>query len=258
MSTLKITIGDIIGMGPHKLACGDCRDTPFVAKLFGEERASLILLDPPYGVQYVEGKAGFTKSKTRHVPIANDHFQSDAEYRLFTKAWLEAVKQHITKKNALYCFNSDKMIFALREGMQDAGWKFSQLLIWAKTQAVLGRMDYAIQHELIALGWYGTHEFHKSKDKTLIVYPKPSKSVLHSTMKPVGLLRRLILNSSRTGDIIYDGFLGSGSTMIAAEDTGRRCFGVELSLEYCRVIIDRYEKYTGNKAIVLSSFDDDK
>lgn len=252
MSTLKIIIGDIIGMGPHKLACGDCRDTPFVAKLFGEERASLILVDPPYGVEYLCGPE-FSGKKTKRKPIANDHFQTDREYVTFTKTWLEAVKPHMTKKNSLYCFNSDKMIFALREGIVAAGWKFAQLLIWAKTQAVLGRMDYAISHELIAHGWLGTHEFMKSKDKTLLVYPKPSKSVLHSTMKPVGLLRRLILNSSRVHDIVYDGFLGSGSTLIAAEHTHRRCFGVEISSDYCRTIVARYEKLTGEKAVLISS-----
>jgi site-specific DNA-methyltransferase (adenine-specific) len=257
MSTLKITIDDIIGMGPHRLACGDCRDAPLVARLFGEERASLILTDPPYAVQY-EGAPEFSGGRGKRKPIANDHFQTDAQYRAFTMAWLTAVKPHMTKKNSLYCFNSDKMIFALREGMQDAGWKFSQLLIWAKTQAVIGRLSFAVQHELIAFGWHGAHEFVKSKDKTLIVHPKPTRSVLHSTMKPVGLLRRLILNSSRANDIVYDGFLGSGSTMIAAEDTDRHCFGVELSLEYCRVIVDRYEKYTGKQAIVLSRSDNDK
>ncbi len=256
MNKQTIKRGDIHALGPHRLACGDCRDKALLGKLFADERSSLILLDPPYAVEYVEGKDSFTKSKTKHAPIANDHFQTDEQYRTFTKAWLTAVKPHITKKNSLYCFNSDKMIFALREGMRDAGWKFSQLLIWAKTQAVIGRLDYAVQHELIAFGWCGTHQFMKSKDKTLIVYPKPTKSVLHSTMKPVGLLRRLILNSSHIGDIVYDGFLGSGSTLIAAEDTGRRCFGIELSVEYCETIITRYEKHTGTKAVLLSHADD--
>lgn len=251
MTTPAITIGTIIALGQHRIACGDCRDTTLLQRLFGNERVSLILCDPPYAVAYVEGREGFTSGSIRHDPIANDHFQTDDQYRAFTKAWLETVKPYLTKKNSLYCFNSDKMIFALREGMRDAGWKFAQLLIWAKTHAVIGRMDYAIQHELIAHGWFGVHEFMKSKDKTLLVYPKPSRSVLHSTMKPVGLLRRLILNSSRTGDIVYDGFLGSGSTLIAAEHTRRRCFGVELSPEYCGVIASRYEKLTGEKAVLL-------
>ncbi|MDD5750987.1 MAG: DNA methyltransferase [Candidatus Peribacteraceae bacterium] len=252
MTKLTITTGNIIGIGTHRIACGDCRDATLLRRLFGDEQTSLVLCDPPYGVQYVEGKDGLTGSKTRHKPITNDHFQTDSEYSAFTKAWLEAVKLHLTKKNALYCFNSDKMIFALREGIVAAGWKFAQLLIWAKTQAVLGRMDYAIAHELIGYGWFGTHEFMKSKDKTLLVYPKPNKSVLHSTMKPVGLLRRLILNSSRINDVVYDGFLGSGSTLIAAEHTKRRCFGVEISPEYCSVIAARYEKLTDEKAVLLS------
>jgi len=139
------------------------------------------------------------------------------------------------------------MIFALREGMLTAGFKFSELLVWVKTHSVIGRMDYLPQHELIAYGWYGTHEFLKSKDKSVLVYPKPNKSKLHPTMKPIGLLRNLILNSSRVNDIVFDGFMGSGSTILAAEQTKRKCLGIELDPDYCQVAIDRFEKLTGIK-----------
>jgi DNA modification methylase len=149
---------------------------------------------------------------------------------------------------SFYIFNSDKMLFALRDGMKDSEVKFTQLLIWIKNNVVVGRMNYLPQHELIAYGWYGSHEFYKAKDKSIIYYPKPNKSPLHPTMKPVGLLRNLILNSSKIGDYVYDPFGGSGSTLIACEQTKRKCLMVELDPDYCQVIIDRFKKVSGVKA----------
>lgn len=253
MSTPPIKHGDIIRLGDHLLLCGDSRDTDMVSTLLRNQTVSLIVTDPPYGVGYVEGKSAFTKSVGKHKPIANDQLQTDEEYRMFTKQWLEAVRPHLTRKNAAYVFGSDKMLFALRDGLTDAKWKFGQLLIWVKTQAVVGRLDYLPQHELIAYCWHRTHAFMKAKDKSVLVHPKPAKSTVHSTMKPVGLIRRLILNSSRTGDTVYDPFLGSGTTLLACEQTKRRCVGVEISPEYCTVITDRFLKLTGIKPKYISS-----
>lgn len=243
--------GDIFALGKHRLACGDARDNILVEALLGKERINLVLTDPPYGVAYVESKKGFKQKLGKEKVIANDHTQSESEYKAFTKAWLEPIKKHMQTKNSYYIFNSDKMIFALREGVRDVGFTFTQLLIWAKTHAVIGRMDYLPQHELIAYGWYGTHRFLKSKDKSILVYPMPASSKIHPTTKPIGLLRRLILNSSRMHDVIYDGFGGSGSTLIAADDTKRRCFMIEFDQGYCTEIIKRYEKKTGESAVLL-------
>lgn len=251
MSKNTITTGDIFQLGEHRLACGDCRDTELIQKLLGKDRVELILTDPPYAIAYVEGKRGFLGGQ-HHEVIANDHEQSDEEYHAFTKDWLAAAVPNMAKKNSIYIFNSDKMIFPLRSGMEASGCKFAQMLIWLKTHAVMGRLDYLPQHEILLYGWYGTHAFRKSKDKSILIYPKPSKSVLHPTMKPVGLLRRLILNSSKIGELVYDPFGGSGSTMIAAHDTKRRCAIIEMDAKYCRVIIDRFEKHTGVKALSLS------
>jgi site-specific DNA-methyltransferase (adenine-specific) len=141
------------------------------------------------------------------------------------------------------------MIFALKNSLDELNIKLAQLLIWVKNHAVVGRLDYLPQHELIAYGWYGRHSFAHSKDKSVLFYPKPSKSKLHPTMKPIGLLRKLVLNSSKINDLVYDPFLGSGSTLIACEQAKRRCYGIELSPDYCQVIIDRFEKLTGVKAV---------
>lgn len=243
----SIKAGDIFALGNHLLACGDARDKELVARLVGTKKIKAVIIDPPYGVAVAESKEGFQTLK-KNKAIVNDHLQSDGEYRAFTRAWIEAVIPHLAKKNSFYIFNADKMIFALREGMQDVGLKFCQLLIWVKTHAVIGRMDYAPQHELIAYGWLGTHEFVKAKDKSVIVYPKPNKSPFHPTTKPIGLIRRLVLNSTRIGDVVYDSFLGSGTTLLACEQTKRICIGIELDPEYCQTVITRFEKLTNIKA----------
>jgi DNA modification methylase len=253
MKKLAIHYGDTIQLGDHVLLNGDSRDRELMASRLRGRSISLIVTDPPYGVSYVEGKSAFTKSIGRHKPIENDHLQTDDEYRTFTRAWLEAARPFLARKNSAYIFGSDKMLFALRDGLVDAGWKFGQLLIWVKTQAVVGRLDYLPQHELIAYCWHGAHEFMKSKDKSVIVHPKPARSTAHSTMKPVPVIRRLILNSSRTGDTVYDPFLGSGTTLLACEQTKRHCIGVEIDPEYCRIAADRFTKLTGIEPVCIPS-----
>ncbi len=248
MKKQTIHTGDIFTVGQHRVACGDCRDKALVGRLLGKDRVSLILTDVPYGVAYVESKAGFTKSKVTHEPIANDHLQSDKEFALFTHAWLTAAGTHLHRKNAAYAFCSDKMIFAFHEGMTGAGWRFGQLLHWIKTAAVIGRLDYAPQHETMLYFWLGAHEFLKSTDKSVLIHPKPQRNAFHPTEKPIPILRRLILNSSRIGQWVYDPFAGSGTTGLAADQTKRRCAMVELMPAYCRVILDRMERLTGETA----------
>ncbi len=244
---MQIKIGDVLQLGDHRLACGDAKDSALLKRLILDDRISLLLTDPPYGVAYVEGKAELTEIKS-NKKIANDHNQTEGTYRHFTKEWLEAIKPYLAKKNSFYIFNSDKMVFSLRDGIVDAGFRLTQLLVWIKNNVVVGRLHYLPQHELIAYGWFGSHEFYKAKDKSILIYPKPNKSPLHPTMKPVGLLRNLILNSSKIDDYVYDPFGGSGSTLIACEQTKRKCLMVEIDPEYCQVIIDRFEKVTGYKA----------
>jgi DNA modification methylase len=236
--------GDLFALGNHRLICGDSKDPAIIKKLLNDDRIDLILSDPPYGVAVVEGKAGFTGGSP-HKAIAGDHIQSNDEYLKFTSDWITAVKPYLARKNSIYIFNSDKMIWPLREGMLDSGCHFAQLLIWIKTQAVVGRLDYLPQHELIAYGWIGTHDFRKSKDKSVLVYPKPTKSRLHSTMKPVGLLRRIILNATKTGAMVFDGFSGSGSLALACQDTARVARMAEISPEYCKIIMERFERAYG-------------
>lgn len=236
----SIKRGDIIQLGIHRLLFGDSRDVDKVKELIGNDKVNLILTDPPYGVDYIASKESFSQNLGKPKEIANDQIQSEADYIKFTEDWLKAVLPYSAKKNSIYIFNSDKMIFALRQAIENVGIYFSQLLIWVKSNSVVGRLDYLPMHELIAYGWFGTHSFKKSKDKSILFCPKPNKSKLHPTMKPVSLLRRLILNSTNINDVIYDPFGGSGSTLIAAEMTKRQCLMVETDEEYCQTIIKRY------------------
>jgi len=247
-----IKAGDIFQLGDHRLGCGDCRNTPLLKRLIGTERIASVNCDPPYGVAYTQSKAGFSQVR-KAKNIANDEEVSEETYAKFTTEWLNAIAPYLTSKNSIYIFNCDKMLFALREGMLQAAFKFSQLLIWIKNHSVIGRKDYLPQHELIIYGWHGTHDFKKAKDKSVLFFPKPNRSSLHPTMKPVGLIRHLILNSTKVGDVIFDGFCGSGTCVIACEQTKRRCFAVETDPEYCRTIIDRWEKLTGGKAEKFSA-----
>ncbi len=245
-----IKSGTIWQLGDHRLAYGDCRDKELVTKLIGKEKVNLLCCDIPYGIAVVESKREFSALSKDKI-IANDQLQSDEEYRTFSKEWLETITPFLARKNSTYIFNADKMVWSLRDGMIDAGFKVAQLLIWIKSQAVVGRLDYAPQHELILYGWHGTHTFRRSKDKSVLFYPRPSKSRLHPTTKPIGLIRRLILNSTEIGDVVYDGFLGSGTTLLACEQTKRRCLAVEIDLEYCLTAIRQWEKITGYKAKII-------
>lgn len=140
------------------------------------------------------------------------------------------------------------MFCSLRAGMQAAGFYYSQMIVWVKNTVVIGRKDYLPQHELIAYGWYGRHKMERTKAKSIIAHPKPSSSRLHPTMKPIGLLRKLLPNSTKAGEWVLDPFGGSGSTLIASDQLGRKCVMIELDTNYVATIIARWEKLTGKQA----------
>jgi site-specific DNA-methyltransferase (adenine-specific) len=241
-------------LGNHRLILGDATKPEIITRLMGEDKATLVLTDPPYGVGYVEGKGEFleainAESAKKFKPIEGDATATD--YYTFSHNWLSAVQPHLASKNAFYIFNGDTKLRELMNALHDLKFSHSGLLIWLKDRFVVGRKDYHPQHELILYGWYGTHAFYGSKDRTALFYPKPSRSALHPTMKPPALLRRLLYHSSKPGDIVLDPFGGSGSTLIACEQLGRTCYMVEYEEEYCRAIIARWEKLTGKQAIAL-------
>ena len=247
---MKINKGNIFKVGNHVIGCGDSTERDFVKKVIGAQKIRAIITDPPYGVAYVENKMGFAKLgiKDQRI-IAGDHIQSEDEYEDFTKRYLGAVIPYLMEYNAVYIFNADPMYPSLRSGMKSAGFYYSQMIIWLKNQPVVSRKDYLSMYELIAYGWFGKHKMERSKSKNMIYYPRPNKSKLHPTQKPVGLLRRIIPDSTKVGDVVYDPFLGSGSTAVACEHLGRKCIGIELDESYVKTAITRLEKLTGTKAV---------
>lgn len=245
----KVTQGDIFLLWDHILYCSDSRDPAMFKRLLRDgQKINLLLTDPPYGIDYVESKKWFTGTTEKFEDIPQDGIQSDREYILFTKDWITPMLPYFAEKNASYIFNADKMIFALREWMLQAGMRFTQLLIWVKDSAIIGRLDYLPQHELIAYGWYGKHAFYGWKAKSILPFARVRKNTIHPTMKPIPLLRELILNSSKRDDTVYDPFGWSGSTLMACEQTSRKCVMVEINPVYCRAIIKRWEDYTGKTA----------
>ena len=245
-----INKGDIFKVGDHVIACGDCLDSNFVRKVIGINKIRAVITDPPYGVAYVENKKDFVNLAVKNNKvIAGDHLQSDEEYRKFTKDWLSCVTPHLEKYNTCYIFNCDLMYPALRLGMKDAGYFYSQMLVWLKNQPVMGRKDYLSMFELIAYGWHGKHKAEYSVGKNVIFHPRPVKSSLHPTQKPVGLLRKIIPHATKLHEYVYDPFLGSGTTAVACEHLRRRCVGIELDPEYVRKAITRLETLTKVRAV---------
>lgn len=249
----QVLSGQLWRLGDHRLLCGSATEEEDVKKAVGGgNMIRQILTDPPYGVAYIENKdwmglRGPSKEK-EFKKIAGDQLQSDRAYADFTQGWLQKAVPFLSSYNTVYIFNSDLMMCALRQGMKDAGIYYSQMIIWIKNTIVMGRKDYLPQHEIIAYGWHGRHKMERSKGKSVIFYPKPHRSALHPTMKPVGLVRQLMLDATKIGEWVYDPFGGSGSTLIAAEHTKRRCIMLEQDAGYCATIIQRWELLTGKEA----------
>jgi DNA modification methylase len=282
--------GDLIIMGEHRLVCGDSTDAADVAKLMDNQKARLVLTDPPYNVDYGD-KAEYlneylqTGGNRNTSRILNDKM-SDQAFYCFLKAAYERALEVSEPGASIYVFHSEQEGLNFRTAFRDAGWSQRQCLVWVKNSLVLGRQDYQWQHEPVLYGWkpgaahYFTDDrtqatviddakpldFRRLKKGELIdlvqrLYEerttqqtsvlrenRPSRSDEHPTMKPVRLCGRLIANSSKKGDIVYDGFGGSGSTLIAAEQLKRLCRTMELDERYCDVIVARWEAFTGEQA----------
>ena len=239
----SIKKGDMYQLGQHRIVCGDSTDHEVVKRLFGEQKADLLLTDPPYNVDY-EGK---TKKKLK---IENDK-KSDDDYQSLLIMSFENAKDVLKAGGVFYIWHADSEGFAVRTAMQTAGLEVRQCLIWEKDTMVMGRQDYHWQHEPCLYGWKegAGHLWNADRKQTTILrFARPSRSEAHPTMKPVELLVYQMTNNTKGEDIVFDPFLGSGSTLIAAEKTGRICYGVELDPKYVDVIIQRWEEYTGGKA----------
>ena len=233
-------VGDVWLLGKHRLLCGNSTQEEDVMRLMNNQYADMLLTDPPYNVDY-EGTAG---------KIKNDNMNETEFYNLLIDAFKN---MHSVAKAGcpIYVFHADTEGLNFRNAFKNAGFKLAQCLVWVKNTFVMGRQDYQWKHEPILYGWKEgkAHYFIDSRSQnTVLEFDKPTRNAEHPTMKPIDLLVYLIKNSSKENNLIVDLFGGSGSSLIAAEQTNRICYAMELDPRYCDVIIKRWETLTGQKA----------
>ena len=237
--------GDLWICGEHRVLCGDATVRADVEKLLDGELADMAFCDPPYGVNYANSAKDKLRGKNR--PILNDALGEGFE------ALIHAANANMlaVTKGAIYICMSSSELDTLQKAFREAGGKWSTFVIWAKNTFTLGRADYQRQYEPILYGWKdgAEHYWCGARDQGDVwLFDKPHKNDLHPTMKPVALVERAIRNSSKSRDIVLDPFGGSGTTMIAAERTGRRARLLELDPRYVDVVVRRWEELSGLKA----------
>lgn len=235
--------GDLWLLGRHRLYCGDSTKAEDVAALMDGKKANLIVTDPPYNVAY-EGKTA------KKLTISNDSMSADSFYS-FLFAAFQRMAEVTVPGGAAYIFHADTEGLNFRHAFQDAGFQLHEVLIWNKNSMVLGHSDYHWKHEPILYGWLagGKHKWYSDRSQVSVWdFKRPARSDKHPTSKPLDLISYPILNSSAEGDIVIDFFGGSGSTLMASEQTGRVCYTMELDPQYASVIVERFAE--------VSTFDD--
>ena len=239
--------GDLWLLGDHRLFCGDSTNPETFDLLMNGKKANLVVTDPPYNVNY-EGSAG----KIKNDSMAEDQFE---QFLLDAYLQMEAA---MADDASIYVFHSDSHGLAFRKAFDAAGFYLSGCCIWKKQSLVLGRSPYQWQHEPVLFGWKkkGKHQWYTGrKESTIWEFDKPKKNGDHPTMKPVALMSYPIMNSTMTGCLVLDPFGGSGSTLIACEQTGRVCYTVELDEKFCDVIVNRYRDQVGTAAKITCQRD---
>ncbi len=235
-------LGDVWILGGHRLICGDATNKLDVEQVLSGVKPHLMVTDPPYGVEYDPAwRNEVQPSPDRALGKVNNDDRAD---------WLDAWK--LFQGDVVYVWHADKKGVGVGENLMDAGFELRQQIIWAKSQIAFGRCHYQSQHEPC---WYAVRKGKQGhwkgdrKQSTVWNIDKPMKSETgHSTQKPVECMRRPMINNSSVAQVIYDPFLGSGTTIIAAETEGRYCYGLEIDPGYCDVIVKRWEDFTGHKA----------
>lgn len=252
----RVKPGEIWQLGEHRLMCGDSTDAASVALLMEGEKADMVFTDPPYGVSIGDKNKALNSvqpSGRCTENIANDNISVDDLYPILVKAMTNCREN--CKDCACYYVTSPQggELGLMMMMMKDAGLPVRHMLIWEKNSATfsLGRLDYDYQHEPIFYTWTKSHKNYRNGEfrTTIWKYDKPRKCDLHPTMKPVELVANCMMDASVEGDIVLDMFGGSGTTIIAAEQLGRKARLMELDPHYCDVIIARWEKLTGKEAV---------
>lgn len=221
-----IVLGDLIEIGEHRLLCGDSTDSEQVAKLMNKEKADMVFTDPPYGVSY-EG-------------INNDDRGGLEDLLRGSFANMMASTKN---GGSFYCFHSDKCSDIFSKVFREF-CHFSSMIIWLKDSIVLSQTDYQSKHEPCMYGWFnnGTHKWYSDRKQESVWLAKSKREKGHTTPKPIEIISKALNNSSQEKHLVLDLFLGSGSTMVAAHQLNRKCYGMELDPKYCQVIVDRMLK----------------
>lgn len=236
-------VGDLYELGNHRVLCGDSTNIEDVERLMDGKKADMVFTDPPYNIAYEGG------SKKREM-IENDDVVDFYEFLLQAYS---ASALSMKLGAAIYVCHADTERVNFTKAFRDAGFYLSSVLIWAKNNSTFGRADYFWKHEPILYGWRegAAHSWHgDNKQDTIWNVDRPARSDSHPTMKPIVLIEKALFNSSKQDDIVLDLFLGSGSTLIASQKTGRICYGMELDPKYIDVIVQRYVDYTGNDTVI--------
>ena len=273
-----IVLGDLFEIGEHRLLCGDSTQTDTWEKVMNGCLADMVMTDPPYNVDYASKNKMLNysdKGNRIQTDIENDKMDGDSFYQ-FLYDFYTALGAYTKAGGSWYVWYSEAEGINFRKALIDSGILLKQNLVWVKNNIVLGRQDYQNKHESCLYGWKegAAHYFVDNRTKTTVIEDnvniakltkeqmkkmlteilsektpttvlradKPHKSVEHPTMKPILLIAPLIQNSSKEGWIVSDAFLGSGSTMVAAHQLNRKCYGMELDPKYCQVIVDRMRK----------------
>jgi DNA modification methylase len=239
--------GELWALGPHRLLCGDATKAADVEQALGGRQAAMTFTDPPYNVDL--GHHGGHQRGAKRRAIANDALDPVA-WEAFVRAWSRNLLA--VTDGALYVCMSSKELPLVSRVLAEEGGHWSDTLIWAKDRFVLGRADYQRAYEPIWYGWREGSDHHWCGDRDqgdVWQIARPAEAPLHPVMKPLALMERAIANSSREGAPVLDVFLGSGSTLIAAERTGRVCAGIELDPIYVDVSLARWERFSGQVAV---------
>jgi len=238
-----IVLGDLFEIGQHRLLCGDATQTDTFKVLFGEQLADLVITDPPYNVA-IQGGDHSNPDRKNGKKIEND-CMSDEDFYQFLYDFYTALGSYTKPGGAWYVWYASRETVNFHKAMNDAGLTPKQQLIWLKSSIVMGRQDYQWKHEPCIYGWKegAAHGWYSDRKQTTVLeFDRPSRNAEHPTMKPIPLFAYQIGNSSKQGDIVADGFGGSGTTMVACHQMQRKAYIVELDPKYCQVIVDRMLK----------------
>ena len=242
-------LGDLIELGDHRILCGDCSKPEDLKRLFGDQKADMVFTDPPYGCSYNSGNRPGANGNGKWAMIENDDLPQP-EYEKWLAAVIDNLTPFIATGAPFYIWNGSRQFAPMYEMLRKNGMHISCVITWAKETFSAGYVDYHHQTEFCIYGWKdqnGAHRFFGANNETnLWQIKRDSRSdAIHPTQKPVALAHRAIRNSSRGGEIVFDAFLGSGTTLIAADGLKRRCFGTEIKPHFVDAIVRRYVKVAG-------------